>query len=509
MGITRLVIISAIIASLGAPSFSYAANGAESSSGDQVAQEPVKAVEAQTEEEYNEEYFFDYNYNEESVEEGSTLKEILADPVEILGPNPLRLTLEECIRMAMEHNAKLQATGYAIDAAKAQLKEATAHGWPVLEYEYRTAPVPNDVSDAMNSFFSGDITWFNKLKVGVGIPLYSFGKISLVKELAQIGVDVSRVQAFQEKNSLASKVKQLYYGILLAEEMGRLLREAHQQLTRELEKREGEKGDVEYSPLDNLKMRVYQYELERRLAETRQKHILVLEGLRAQMGLAEGTVFTVFSNKLRPVETSLKKFDDYLAVAKENRPEEKLLNSALEARKNQFRLEKRKLFPDIGIGAFFEIGHTLNSISGLVATDDFSDPFNFTRAGFGLQVSGKIDFHGSSARIKKAKSEYYKLNLEQMIAREGLKLDVRSSYLDVKTAAANLRRAERAQKTARKLLFLTKSNREIGIGEQKDYVDALQMVLMTRGRYFESVFDYNSALAKLDEKVGVLPEVAQ
>lgn len=449
-----------------------------------------------------------------SVEEDElldpTLPEILAEPVDLMETLPLRLTLQDCIKMALEHNAKLQATGYAMDAARAQIKEASAIGWPVVDYEYRTAPIPSDVSSATESFFSGDLAWWNRLKIGVGVPIYSFGKLSLAKEMAKGGLAAAEVQGFQEKNSLVSKVRQLYYGVLLAEEIGRVLKEAHIRLEKEVAKRETtEDGDVQYSPIDNLKMKVFLYDLEKRLAEARQKEQMALEGLRVQMGLSPGTVFTVYSRKLRPVEAELKVFDDYMAVAQANRPDVKLLQTGLEVKRNQYLLEKRRLLPDLGVGAFFEVGRTATGIRGVTATDDFNDPFNFTRAGVGLQLSGRFDFHGGTARIQKTRSEYYKLNLEQMLAKEAIKLDVRDAYLKAKTSQANLIRAQKAEKTARQILFLTQSNYSIGIGEQKDLVDALQLVLLTRGRYFESVFDYNSALAVLDEKIGVLPEVAR
>lgn len=446
------------------------------------------------------------------IEEDPNLKEILAEPIELMPTQPLRLTLEECIKISLEHNAKLQATGYGIDAASAQLQEASAFGWPVIDYELKSAPIPSDVSNAMESIFSGDVTWWNRLKVGVGVPIYSFGKLSLAKRLAKSGLKSAEVLQFQEKNQLTSKVRQLYYGILLAEELGRLIKEAHGRLDNEIKKRDvetDETADVAYSPIDSLKMKVFLYDLEKRLAEARQKEAMALEGLRVQMGLAPGTVFTVFSRKLRPVTADLKPFDDYVAVAMANRPDVRLLGVGLEAKRNQYLLEKRKLFPDVGAGLFFELGRTATDVKGVTATDDFNDPFNFTRAGVGLQISGKFDLHGGSARIKKSRSEYYKLNLEQMLAKEAIKLDVKDAFLRAKTAKANLKRALEAEKASRQILFLTQSNYGIGIGESKDLVDALQLLLMTRGRYFESVFDYNSALAILDEKIGVLPEAAK
>src|SRR3989338_4724496 len=283
---------------------------------------------------YNLQLYAEEDFIDEEKASDPSLQEILAEPVDLMPATPLRLTLEDCIRISLEHNAKLQATDYGIDAARAQLREASVGGWPVVDYEYRTAPIPSDVSNAMDSFFSGDMAWWNKLKIGVGVPVYSFGKLSLAKEMAKSGVAASEIQAFQEKNSLVSKVRQLYYGVLLTEEVGRLLKEAHTRLEGEIKGREKDEGeevseeasdDEPKSPIDTLKMKVFLYDLEKRLAETRAKETLALDGLRVQMGLSSGTVFNVYSRKLRPVEASLKPFEDYLTAAMAKRPDVKLL----------------------------------------------------------------------------------------------------------------------------------------------------------------------------------------
>lgn len=476
----------------------------------QDQKEPAtKTIEANKDDDfvYNAE---DYDGEEEAKD--PDIERLLKNPIDLMSTTPLRLRLEDCIRLALEHNSKLQATGYNIDAAKAQLMEASAGGWPVVDYEYRTAPVPKDVKHAMESLLSGEVAWWNRIKLGIGVPLYTFGKLSLAQEMARSGVHAAEIQAFQEKNSLVARVRQLYYGVLLAEEVGRLLTEAHNRLQEEIAKRETSPDDDQanaHSPLETLKLKVTVFDVDKRLAEARQKSEMALEALRIQMGLAPGTVFTVFSNKLRPVVSELSSYDDYVKVALNKRPDVKLLETGLNVKKNQYLLEKRKWFPDVGLGFYFEMGRTLGNQTNITVTDDFNDPFSFTRAGLGLQVSGKFDPHGSAARMDKARSEYYKLNLEQMIAKEGIRLDVKDAYLKAKTAQIALKQAQEAEKTARQLLFLTQSNYDIGVGEQKDMVDALQTVMMTRSRYFEAVFEYNASLANLDEKIGTIPEVTE
>lgn len=420
-----------------------------------------------------------------------------------LGAKPLKLTLEDCIRIALVNNNKVQASEYSIDAARAKYEEAMARFYPVFEYEWMSAPVPKDVSRAIDSFFSGQLAWWNKAKFTMGIPLYSFGKFVILKDLAEGGITAARENRKKERLSTVTRVRQLYYGVLLAEEVGRLLRNAHTKLSKEMEKRRESGG----SPIDRIKAKVFLVDLEKKLADARDKELLAIEGLRVQLGLNPDVAVMVYSNNLRPIKTTLRPEKTYIETAQLNRPDVKLVEVGLETRRRQYDLEKRKFLPDIGFGAYAEVAGTVGKVTGITTTDDYSDPLDYSRAGFGMRVQGKLDIHGQMARVKKAKSDYYQASLEHFMAKDGITLDIKKAYMDAVTSLDNVHRANRAQKYARQLMFLTKSNYEIGIGEEDEYTEALKLVLLTRGRYFEAIFNYNVALAILDDKVGIIPEI--
>ncbi len=412
------------------------------------------------------------------------------------------LSLEESIKLALTNNSKIQAGAYGIDAAEWKRSEANARFWPVMEYEYAIAPVPRNVDNAFDEFFSGNLSVFNRLKIGVGVPIYSFGKLSLVQRLADKGIEKAKQELVKERCEITFQVKKLYYGALLANEILRIMDKAYERLDKEIFERE-EAHDT--SPIDILKMKLFRSELEDRREETRHKEELAKEALRTQVGLAPNVNFVLKDKKLREVNDSLKDLTYYIEKAFNNRPDVKLLEAGVGAKKDLYDLETKKYLPDLGLGGYFEVGRTTSDIEGLVATDDFNDPFHFTRAGVGFRLSGKFDFHGSQARIKSSRSDYFKANLEGMMAREGIRLDVKKTYLDTKEAVNYLERMIKAQKLSRQLLFFTQSNYEIGIGEQAEYVDAVKSVLINRGKYLEAIYRYNVSFAELDNKIGKRP----
>lgn len=408
------------------------------------------------------------------------------------------LSLKECLGRATTLNRQLEVADYDIKTAEEKENEVRKIGFPVLEYEYNVGPAPKDVSHAIDSFFSGDLTVFNKLKVGLGVPLQTFGKVGTGKQLADLGIQVEKEKKEAKKKEIALRVHELYNGILLAREIRRLLDTAARELGKEIEKRE-EKGGGDPSAL--LKLKLFHAELERRLEEVDKKEIMAKEALRILVDVDPTIGFDIRSDRLYRTEATLASFEKYQGEALDQRDDLQQLDIAYQAREKKLFLERRLTTPNLGLGAFFEMGRTPN-VTGITTTDDFSDPLNFTRAGVGLRLSGQFDFHGTAAKIRQAKSELKKTEIQRDLARDGIVLELKEAYLNVRNASQEIERTEEAGKLSRQLLFLTQSNYDIGLAEPKDFVDAIQSFLETRGKYFEAVFNYNVAVARLSQKTG-------
>lgn len=416
----------------------------------------------------------------------------------------VQMDLQQCIEQALAFNAELRAGDYDIEAAEGKMAEATRIGKPVLDYEYQFGPGPKDVSRAFDSFFSGELTAVNRFKFGVGVPLSTFGKLDLAQDMATVGVEAARKLQRKKATEIVLEVKQLYYGILLARELDRLLETASKQIRKEINRRESEEEGG--NPTDLLKLKLLLYDLEKKVQESSRKETLALEALKLKLGLPGGTRFEISGKKLRPTSFQEQRFENYRQEGLSERADLQLLDIALDVRRKLYHLDKRQWTPDLGVGAFFEVGYA-PGITGLVATDDFNDPFNFARAGFGMQLKGRFDWFGMKAKIQQSRAEYYKIEIQQKLARDAAELDIKDTYLEVQNAKLAMDRAEEAGRLSRQLLFINQSNYDIGLAEPEDLVDAVKSFLMTRAEYFEAVFHFNVAVAKLHQKIGRLPQL--
>jgi outer membrane protein TolC len=418
------------------------------------------------------------------------------------------VNLNDCVQMALLNNKEIRATDFDILGARQRVKEAKPWSSPLVEYEFLTAPAPRNVDQAVESFFSGDVTFFQRGKILVGWPVYTFGKLDIAGELAGQGVAEKLQRKTEKTNDIVLKVKTVYYGILLANDLRKVLKNAIDHLEKELERRGEPNGGTEADPVELVRLKLYRYEVQTRLDQLETKDYLAHHALRILLGLPRVTEVEVADQSLQPVEVDMKDFDYYLALAHKFRPEHQLLKIGLKAKELEYRLQKREAAPNIGIGGLFEFGVTAQSIQGLQLTDDFNDPFNFTRAGAGLRMEGKFHNKSYQAKTKQKQAEYFKVAMERSVADEGLELDLREAYVGVQQNGRNLENAREAMQTARQYVFLTKSNIDIGLGEKKDYSDSLQAYLLSQGRYLEAIMKFNLAVATLEQKVGGIATIS-
>lgn len=410
-----------------------------------------------------------------------------------------RLNLDECVNLAVQNNEQLKAQRYDVEHVLARKIEATKRYVPVLKYQYRFAPVPRDLDNPFDALMSGDVSVLNSIRLELGAPISTFGRISIAKQMADLGVDLAGLQGQQKSDEIALNVYKLYQGVVLARELKALGSQAMDALEQNISALEKEETTDQ---IQILKLKVILYEVQRRVNEARMKETLAMSTLKLQMGLEDDVNFDIRTSSLRKERFKRRSFESVLAEAESYRPEYKLLEKGLQLRLKEIDLAKREYYPKLAWGGFFDYGYA----PGIRGEDqnEFVNPFNYTRAGVGIELSNTLDFRKIKSKIEQAEATYLKTIGQKRAANRGLELDLKKAYMDLKQFEYLLSRAEEEKKAARQIVFLTKSNMDIGLGESKDYYEALQSYMVFQARTFEAIFNYNNAVATLKQKMGKL-----
>lgn len=416
-----------------------------------------------------------------------------------------RMNLDDCIASALRKNEEIKVAHYDVLSSIAQKIEATKRYVPVVKYKYRFAPVPRDLDNAAESFFQGDISVLNTIKIEAGIPVTTFGKLTVSKELADIGIDASKLQQVRKANEVVLDIYKLYYGILLARELKVL---ANKGLDAVLEKIKELEAEENTDQLQILKLKAILYQVEKKLDEADKKETIALAMLKFRVGLEDEDDFNITDTYLKREKFAYQSYGELLSLSRDKRPEFTLLKHQVSAKEKQIRLEKNEYYPKLIFGTFFEYGVS-PGIKGDEDNNAFVNPFNFTRAGVGFELSSDLDFRKIKSKVEMAKAAHLKSVADKRANFRLLEIDMKNAYLELEQRRNLLWRSEKEERSARQVVFLTKSNLDIGLGEKKDYLEALQSYLLVQAAVLENVFNYNVAVATVKSKVGMLFDPAK
>jgi outer membrane protein TolC len=217
------------------------------------------------------------------------------------------------------------------------------------------------------------------------------------------------------------------------------------------------------------------------------------------------------------VDTSLLlSAEDYLAVARQNRPDIELLQKALAAREQQVNLERARFWPDLFFAADFSLGYSTEEArdqQGFVTDLDgndlpvrvapFSNPYNYTRFGFLVGARLKYSPARQYFKLKQAEAQLAETQGLRRAALEGIELKIKKKWAEVDAERRRVEIYQRRLKAAERWRTQIGIAFESGGAEFEDFLNPIKAYYEARLKLLEAQYNYQVGLAKLGEEVGV------
>jgi len=415
--------------------------------------------------------------------------------------------LAQCIRSALAESPDLAAAAAEIALARAQLSQAEAGRYGQAEYMQIIGLVNGAGGDAVdsdtnkNDFFH-DIGPFTRFDLLVNIPLWTFGKLDAALRAAQEGMESQAANAERRRAEIIYGTKQLYYSLLLTQQLSAILHEMQDSMDKAVRKSEErlQDGSTGVTELDILKLKVGRSKFAKGVYEVDASMELTRAALARAIGAPIDAGLEVADRRLVPVGASIDPLDTYLTEAPSHRPEARQLHTGIAAQTAKVDLEEAAYYPTLFVSTGLQFARAGNRKE---QTSPFaSDEFNYLRPVGVLGVRWDLSFFNTSAKVDEARAGLLRLRALEKEATSGLELEIRKSYSDVAQARNTMRAAEEGQKAGRGLLILSVSNFDLGIGEAEELFKGLGMYTETSSDYVRAVHDYNLAVAALSKAVG-------
>ncbi len=418
----------------------------------------------------------------------------------------LVLTLQQLIDRAIEKSPEIGERQSGIAAARSDLEQVKGAYYPQVESLALIGPVNDAKRPAVRGTRIIDpspdgIGAFGKFDFTVSQPLYTFGKLSNRKEAAYRGVRIKEYQVLEKKFEIVLRVKQLYYGLILARagidatnDATSFFDDARRRMNRLLEV-----GSSNVMESDLYRVDAYRADTIRSRAEAEKGVQVAYFALKSLIQLPPGTEFDV-GEKTLPVEAAQSDLKVYIQQALEERPEFKQLDEALAAQESLVQAVQSDLYPSV----FVALGGSLAGAPNRETLHNpyISDEFNHANVGVFAGVKWNFDFT-LKPKIQKEQAEYQKLLNTRSTGRLNIPIQVANSYQEVREWKAAMEAYHQATVASRKWVVTALTNFDMGVGTADDMLRAIEKYGENQGKYLESVFNFNLSLAGLKYAAGM------
>jgi outer membrane protein TolC len=449
------------------------------------------------------------------------LARLAAGKVTLPPPTGKVYALEDLVDRALSQNPSLVARKHAEIFANLRNSEANWAYGPMVKVESSFTVVPaeadvNQVQGNLEKYLDLDIGPFSSSTIRVVIPIYTFGKISAARDLAELGVDAERLKTKKERLKLITQTREAYYSLQLGKHIQAITADARTVIKEEI-KRQNEArefGDEEIDIPQLRKLQILDAESDVKAIDT--ERLIALT--RAALGALTG---------LDPASFDVPAFDEdddtglllslavYLELAREHRPDLALLDTLVTARQRQVDLELSRFYPDLFFAAEFRFGYSTEEAQpqeGFVVIDGkdrtltvkpFSNPYNYTR--FGFLVGARMDYSPSQRwwKYKQAQAKLAEARAQRTAASEGIDLQIEERWRETTDERRKIEAYRRSLKAAdrwRKQVAIAFGS---GGATLKNFLEPIKAWFNARLKLLEAQYNFRVNLAKLGELVGL------
>ena len=406
-------------------------------------------------------------------------------------------TLDECVKEALANNWKLKAKKEQINQAEYVKNQARASLLPRLSTSYgykrygfdqevflSAFPQPIKVGSLNNFEWRGTVTQ----------PIFTgFALISQYR-LSELGIDQSELEVQTQELDLALNAKTAYFNILTADMAVETALKAAEALESHAEEARNF-YKVGMIPINDL--------LESEVNASNAKHDLTSTKNGAR--LARSSFNTLLS---RPVNAEVNveeidvhnpekgDFQEYVGIALKNRPEMKLIDVNLLQTDQQIRLSRSKYYPEV----VFTWDYIKQGDTASVSGGEYHQASNW-EATIGMEWTfwewGKT--HYSVKQQESIKNEVMKTKMD---LEEQIQLQVKDAVLHLQTAEENIPITKKAVEQGEENLRVSQERYKAQVSTSTEVLDAQRYLTRARVNYFNALFDYHLARARLLRAMG-------
>ncbi|MGA7722000.1 MAG: TolC family protein [Ignavibacteriaceae bacterium] len=430
------------------------------------------------------------------------------------------LSLNDCIKIAIDNNHKIKSSKEEISVANAQKKQAESAYWPQVSGKAIYTLTNNDLLFILPSFkmsvppislpgFSISLDNITvpqenvKLmdnenvhaSVGLTYPIYTGGKVQSINKEAENGIEISKQEYKKSSLEVCFDVKRMFYGALAAKKIYKIGTDALERLDVTLELTESvyKNGSGKTTRLDYLKNKVTVDAVRTLVSQLKNDVKAAKDALVFTLGVNDD--FDLPDEEIPFIPAGLN-IDSLLNLAYNNNPDWMKVTSAVSAYQAKIDEAYSGYLPNVALIGSFD--QNFNSYKyGIVNKENSS----IWTIGLGVDIPIFNGFR-TSAEVEENESELKKINEQKILLHDAICLQIKEVTDKLESTVETVNNARQAKLTAEENSSLTERAFQQDMAEAKDLVEAQIMESLMDVQYQKALYDNIEAAANLDLIIG-------
>ena len=400
------------------------------------------------------------------------------------------ISLDEAVKLALTNNPSGKIAVFDFEAAKGALTAARSYRWFTISASHKDARTwsgeaantaagrdPNYVAEQYTN--SATLNW----------TLWSGNKVESQVSQAKLDLDSKQWGIAKARQQLKYDATDAYFKFMAARDNVKLNQESVERLERYLQdvRLQFDVGVV--AKVDVLRSEVELAKAKQSLIEAQNTYDLAMANLNNIIGFPLTTELNVKG------DLSYARYEKELAfcvdAALRQRPEISQYTDAAKSAQEAITIAKSGYLPTVS--AVYNAGWYDSKFAG---------GNNYNWSAYLLTSWTLLDSGLTAGKVKQAVEGYKKAQEQLKQTVDSVQLDVRQTYLSLKSAEQSIATSSSAVGLAEEDYKIKVIRYQAGVGTNLDVLDAQVALTTAKNNFLKAMYEYNNYRAKLDKAMG-------
>ena len=409
----------------------------------------------------------------------------------------VKLSIEQALQNGLQNNRMLKISDSKVKAALAKVNEVDASRYPWLKFSGAYTRLSEVPPFTIGTFqITSSILNNYNARLSAVQPLFMGNKISAGLEIAEIGASASAEDYRKDKDELSLNIKNAYWTLYKVIQFKKILDENVSSVNAHIKDAKNLEAQGLLTRNDILKIEVQLSDIKYKLADAKNSVQLAMLALNNAMNISLSTQVELTSIP-EISNAELAGLDNLIGSSLENRPEIKSADMRIKMSESGVTVAKSGMYPQVSLAANYTYARPNSRI--FPTKDRFDGTWDLS-----LALNYDIwNWNTTSHQTEQAEAQLMQAKEGMGITKDGVTMEVTSSYLSVKLAKEKIEIAEQSKSQSDENLRITNEKFKQGLALSSDLIDAEVANLTAKTNYTTAVVDYEIALAKLQKSTGV------